>query len=352
MDNSCRYNLITKDLAEVLGTDELIRQLETNDKFTIYWGTSPTGKPHIGYLVPLIKLAHFLKANCRVLVLFADLHAYLDNLKTSWELLKYRTEYYEIIIKKLLEILGVDTSHIFFVKGSDFQLTPRYSIDVYKMLSKVSLRDAQRAGTEVVKQCEDPSRQLMSSLIYPCLQALDEEYLNVDAQFGGIDQRKIFTMSQEVLPTLGYKKRIHLMNPMIPSFNRISSGGKMSSSDSDSKIDLLDSDSEISRKLNKGFCQEGNVIENPLLIFCKYVVFPILELKNISGFIITRPLKFGGDISFRNYDELEKTFYEKLLHPSDLKKALSQFLIDLLKPLREHCNSLEIQSLIKKAYPL
>lgn len=30
------------------------------------------------------------------------------------------------------------------------------------------------------------------------LQALDEEYLKVDAQFGGIDQRKIFTFAEKV----------------------------------------------------------------------------------------------------------------------------------------------------------
>lgn len=46
------------------------------------------------------------------------------------------------------------------------------------------------------------------------LQALDEEYLHVDAQFGGIDQRKIFTFAEKYLPQLGYAKRIHLMNPM------------------------------------------------------------------------------------------------------------------------------------------
>jgi len=46
------------------------------------------------------------------------------------------------------------------------------------------------------------------------LQALDEEHLKVDAQFGGVDQRKIFTMSEKYLPQLGYAKRIHLMNPM------------------------------------------------------------------------------------------------------------------------------------------
>lgn len=48
----------------------------------------------------------------------------------------------------------------------------------------------------------------------PGLQALDEEYLHVDAQFGGVDQRKIFTFAEKYLPQLGYAKRIHLMNPM------------------------------------------------------------------------------------------------------------------------------------------
>lgn len=46
------------------------------------------------------------------------------------------------------------------------------------------------------------------------LQALDEEHLKVDAQFGGVDQRKIFTLAEKYLPQLGYVKRVHLMNPM------------------------------------------------------------------------------------------------------------------------------------------
>jgi tyrosyl-tRNA synthetase len=37
----------------------------------------------------------------------------------------------------------------------------------------------------------------------PGLQALDEEYLHVDAQFGGVDQRKIFTFAEKYLPQLG-----------------------------------------------------------------------------------------------------------------------------------------------------
>ena len=35
--------------------------------------------------------------------------------------------------------------------------------------------------------------------IYIYLKALDEEYLKVDAQFGGVDQRKIFTFAEKVV---------------------------------------------------------------------------------------------------------------------------------------------------------
>lgn len=55
---------------------------------------------------------------------------------------------------------------------------------------------------------------LFKTVLLIGLQALDEEYLKVDAQFGGVDQRKIFTLSEKYLPQLGYSKRIHLMNPM------------------------------------------------------------------------------------------------------------------------------------------
>ena len=46
----------------------------------------------------------------------------------------------------------------------------------------------------------------------PGLQALDEEYLKVNAEFGKIDQRKIFRFAEKYLPQLGYQKRIHSMN--------------------------------------------------------------------------------------------------------------------------------------------
>ena len=112
----------------------------------------------------------------------------------------------------MLRSIRVPLDKLQFKRGSEYQLEREYTLDVYRMSSMVTEHDAKKAGAEVVKQV---ANSLLSGLLYPGLQALDEEYLKVDAQFGGVDQRKIFTFAEKYLPQLGYKKRIHLMNPMV-----------------------------------------------------------------------------------------------------------------------------------------
>lgn len=197
-------------IKEWLGEDKLKKILNERD-LKIYWGTATTGKPHVAYFVPMAKIADFLKAGCEVTILFADLHAFLDNMKAPFELLNLRTQYYQEMIKAMLESINVSLDRLKFIKGTDYQLSREFTLDVYRLASVLTEHDAKKAGAEVVKQVEHP---LISSLLYPGLQALDEEYLKVDAQFGGIDQRKIFTFAEKYLPQLGYSKRIHLMNPM------------------------------------------------------------------------------------------------------------------------------------------
>lgn len=143
-----------------------------------------------------------------------------------------------------------------------------YTVDVYRFIASVTIHDARKAGAEVVKQVADP---LISGLVYPCLQALDEEHLKVDAQFGGVDQRKIFTFAEKYLPSLGFKKRVHLMNPMVPGLN----GAKMSASVAASKIDLLDSAEDVSSKLDTASCPEGETENNGVLAFIKHVALPL-----------------------------------------------------------------------------
>ncbi|NWI56723.1 SYYC protein, partial [Calyptomena viridis] len=323
---------------EVLGEDKLMAILKERE-LKIYWGTATTGKPHVAYFVPMSKIADFLKAGCEVTILFADLHAYLDNMKAPWELLELRTRYYEHVIKAMLESIGVPLEKLKFVRGTDYQLSKEYTLDVYRLSSVVTQHDAKKAGAEVVKQVEHP---LLSGLLYPGLQALDEEYLKVDAQFGGVDQRKIFTFAEKYLPSLGYAKRVHLMNPMVPGLT----GSKMSSSEEDSKIDLLDRKEDVKKKLKKAFCEPGNVENNGVLSFIKHVLFPLK-----SEFVVLREEKWGGNKTYTAYEALEKDFAEQVVHPGDLKNSVEVALNKLLDPIREKFNNPELKKLSSAAYP-
>jgi len=336
-----KKSIIFRNLQEVLGEDRIDEILKTRD-LKIYWGTATTGKPHIAYFVPMSKVADFLSAGCEVTILFADLHAYLDNMKAPWELLKLRTEYYEHVIKAMLTSIGVSTDKLRFVRGTDYQLSKEYTLDVYRLSSIVTEHDARKAGAEVVKQVQHP---LLSGLLYPGLQALDEQYLGVDAQFGGVDQRKIFTYAEKYLPSLGYAKRAHLMNPMVPGLT----GAKMSSSEADSKIDLLDSPGDIKKKLKKAFCEPGNITDNGVLSFCKFVIFPV-ALKG-EKFTIERDEKNGGNASFEAYENLEQAFAKEEIHPGDLKAAVEKYLNRLLDPVRKTFESKELKKLAHDAYP-
>ena len=151
-------------------------------------GTAPTGKIHIGYFCPALKIAQLLAAGCELQCLLADVHGFLDNLKAPLELVQYRVEYYRFTISAILESVGVSTEKLRFVLGSSFQKSPEYIMDVYKLSSLISEHDARRAGAEVVKQSDSGP---LSGLLYPILQVLDEQYLGVDAEFGGKILRKI-----------------------------------------------------------------------------------------------------------------------------------------------------------------
>ncbi|KAH8547641.1 tyrosyl-tRNA synthetase [Umbelopsis sp. PMI_123] len=339
-----KYELITRNLQEVLGEAEIKKVLGERD-IKLYWGTAPTGKPHLGYFVPMSKIADFLSAGCEVTILIADIHAFLDNMKAPLELVNYRAKYYEHIVKAVLRSIGVSIDNLKFVYGSSYQFSKEYAMDNFRLMASVTEHDAKKAGAEVVKQVESP---LLSGLIYPGMQALDEQYLGVDVQFGGVDQRKIFTFAEKYMPQLGYAKRAHLMNGMVPGLQ----GSKMSSSDPDSKIDLLDDPAAIKRKLKKAFCEVGNVTENGILSFIKAVWFP---LKSLNGgkpeFVVERKEEWGGNMVYTKYEDMEEDFRTEKLHPGDLKAATTKALNELIAPIREYFDNPELKELTESAYP-
>lgn len=117
-----------------------------------------------------------------MVVLLADIHGFLDNLKAPIELVEYRATFYRLCITSILKAVGVPTEKLTFVLGSSYQKSPEYIMDIYKLSSLVTEHEAKKAGAEVVKQSDSAP---LSGLLYPILQVLDEQHLDVDAQFGG-----------------------------------------------------------------------------------------------------------------------------------------------------------------------
>lgn len=330
--------LIKRNTQEIVSEEELLNLIKQKKQPVVYLGTAITGKLHIAYYVWVLKLADFLKAGFKVKVLLADLHGALDN--CPWDILEKRYNYYSTVIPLMFKSIGVEIKNLEIVKGSSYQFDKNYILDTLKLSTITTIHDAQKAASEVVKFGDNPK---LSGLIYPLMQALDEQYLGVDVQYGGVDQRKILMYARENLPKLGYKPRVEVMTPLLPGLT----GKKMSASDPKSKIDLLDSAPEVIDKLKKAYCEIGKVEDNGVLAFLKHVIMVIKQDRG-EKLIIERPEKFGGNIKFSTYSEIEAAFMDNKLHPLDLKNALAKEINNLLSTFQK--NKDKIEKISEEAY--
>ncbi|KAL1861863.1 hypothetical protein Plec18170_000686 [Paecilomyces lecythidis] len=344
-----KLKLIKRGLTEINGVDSIRQLLEEGKSPKGYWATAPTGKPHLAYFVPLLKLADFVKAGADVTVLFCDLYAFLVNYKHSWETVRHRATYYKHIVGAVLRTLGVPENTVHFVEGSSYELSKEFSLDNYKLSVLTDVNDVKETGDEY----RNPGK--LSVLFCPGLPALAEEYLNCDFQFGGEDQAGLFAFNERFLPQLGYRKRAHLMNPMVPGLQ----GTKMSSSVPDSKIEFLEDPASVRHKIYNSSCEDGKVSGNGLLSLLKLVVIPFNQngLENVGAidgkkdvFDITSE---NGEVkSYTSYDDLEADFAAGKILSGDLKEATVKAVNAMLDPLRKlYEESKEWQAVDKLAYP-
>lgn len=321
MDIEARFELIKKNTAEIITDDELRQLLRAKKAASAYYGTAPTGPVHIGYMIPLSKVFDFDKAGIRTKILIADIHAALDDLKTPWEKIGEKAGYY----KKCFELALPWEKAPMFVKGSDFQRSEEYMADVLKISTLATVNRATRAASEVTRM-KNPK---VSELIYPIMQALDEQYLDVDIQLGGLDQRHIMAFAREYLPLIGYKPRIEIMTPLVASLQ--GPGTKMSASIPESCIKIYESGENITKKIKAAYCPVGDVKDNPVMQLSQFLVFPVNGKMKIE-----RSEKFGGDVEFISYEELKAAYESKALHPNDLKPALAKELIEIFAKPRKY----------------
>ncbi len=170
-----------------------------------------------------------------------------------------------------------------------------------------------------------------------------------------MDQRKVNMLAREIgaqlTPPAGGWKPIVVSHHMLmwlgkpPSQENVETGHapssqsklertiemKMSKSNPDSAIFMTDTFEDIERKINKAYCPEGEIKDNPILEYCKYILF-----EKFDSILIERPEKFGGNLTIYSYDQLEKMFANKEIHPMDLKHTVVLLLDKLLQPVRRH----------------
>ena len=155
------------------------------------------------------------------------------------------------------------------------------------------------------------------------------------------------------------------MNAMVPGLT----GDKMSSSEENSKIDFLDRPDAVSRKIKGAFAEEGKVEGNGLLAFTKAVLIPVSAMRRAAAadgrspfvpasapasalFSIARPDKFGGPMHYDAYDELERAYADRTLHPGDLKKGVTDAINALLAPILAEFDADEaFRQAERNAYP-
>lgn len=168
----------------------------------------------------------------------------------------------------------------------------------------------------------------ISQLWYPLMQVADIKHLKVDVALGGMEQRKIHMIGKDLSKVIDYNF-IAVHTPLITSLK--GSGEKMSSSIPGSNINITDSKETIERTIAKSYCPAGVAQDNPILQITKLILFP--HLKKIK---ISRDKKFGGDVIYMTYEDLEKDYIETRLHPTDLKAPIAEALEKINSPIRKN----------------
>ena len=310
-----KIGLIKRNTEEIINEDKLKEILKLKKPIT-YCGYEPSGPIHLGHLVTITKLMDLQKAGFHIKVLFADWHTWL-NRKGDWNFIHKQSK----IWQEGFKAAGLKAE---FILGSKFQRNMNYIDDVLTLSLNTTMNRALRSMQEVARDFENAK---VSQVIYPLMQITDIKYLKVDLVQAGIEQRKIHALGIELFNLINYKTPVFVHTPLISS---LKGPGKMSSSDPESMISINDNEENIKKKVNNAYCPEGIIENNPILQIMKLIVFP-----RYSEIVIKRLNKFGGNLEFKDYKDLERMFATRKLHPLDLKNSCAEYLIEILSPIRK-----------------
>lgn len=348
MDITEKIDLIQKPPTEEIVTqEELIELFKTNSSPNHYIGLEISGFLHLGSLISTgFKINDFVKARVKCKIFLADWHTLInDKLGGDWETITKVSKYYQDAFKLVCPDAEI-------VLGSKlYEEKTEYWSELVKFTKHMSIARTMRTLT-IMGRSEDDKKIDVAKLLYPAMQAVDIHSLDVDIAHAGMDQRKIHMLVREIFPKMKWKVPVAVHHKLLPGLSKPTDStndkalGKMSKSDPNSGVFIHNSDDEIRKKISKAWCEEANIQNNPLLEISRTVIFH--EFNEIK---VERPAKFGGNISYTDYNRLEKDFVDKKLHPGDLKQTVGNYLVKVVSPIREKLNlSEELNEAIKKSF--
>lgn len=341
---------------EIVSEEELISLLKNEKELIAYDGFEPSGQMHIAQgILRAINVNKITKVGIKFKMLVADWHAMANN-KMGGDLEKIQTVGRYFI--EIWKASGMDLSKVDFVWASDLVKDPDY----WKLVIRVGRSNALRRfirTAEIMGRQESLDKLTGAMIIYSCMQAADIFYLGAKICQLGMDQRKVNMLAREIGPGLGFWKPVVVSHHMILGLQqkpvdktdklKAAIDLKMSKSKPEFAIFMTDTKEEVERKIMKAYCPEGVVEFNPILEYYQYLIFNALDRLGIKEIVIERPEKFGGNIIVKSFQDLEKKFINKEIHPMDLKITLARLINQLLEPVRHHFEeSKEAKALLAK----
>lgn len=342
MTSEEKVKLVKEVGEEIVTEEELTALLSSGKQLIAYDGFEPSGQIHIAQgILRAINVNKMIKAGVKFKMLVADWHGWANN-KMGGDLEKIQT-----VGKYFIEVWkasGMDLSQVEFVWASDLVKDDSY----WKLVLQIARTNLLKrfVRTAEIMGREESMDLTAAQIIYPCMQCADIFMLGAKITQLGMDQRKVNMLAREIGPQLGYWKPVVVSHHMLMGLGKPVTQTddktqrtielKMSKSKPDSSIFMTDRLEDIKRKINKAYAPEGEIKENPILEYCKYIIFESFDRLDLGSILIERPEKFGGNLEIKTYEELEKIYADKQLHPQDLKQTVIILLDKLLQPVRKH----------------
>jgi tyrosyl-tRNA synthetase len=341
MDIETKIELICKPPTdEVITPEDLKHLLETEEHPIAYNGWEPSGLVHLGTgVICAYKIKDFAEAGIRFKAYLSTWHAWLNNkLGGDLKLIRKAAD----LFRHSWIALGIPKDKVEFVYSDELYDDLSYWAKTITVAKNLTIARTRRT-LEIAGRKETEARYV-SDFLYTPMQVADIFHLETKICQLGMDQRKANVVARELGEKLGFWKPVcvhhHLLQGLekpktwpIPEGQEKEalSSAKMSKSKPETCVFLYDSPEEIKQKITKAFCPEKTIKFNPVLEICKYIIF-----REKETFKIERPSKFGGNVEFQNYSELENAYRQGNLHPQDLKNAVEEELATILEPVREY----------------